>query len=454
MEENKIEETKVEEKEISKFRKYLICIKKSWLMILMLSLIGIFVGLVIANRTFKKPYEENNYCVLNFKYTNEIDLNYKDIISENNIKRCKTITKSLETGSKISTYQYVDIIDIRIEKNSDYYTIYANKDSFNVSQTYEYSDSAAKGFLKHLTVLLLITDEEIADYNQSEVKGHSVFTNFDKEFYNANSLDSDGKLIINYSNPEATKLNNNAKITYHVIWISSSCGVLFLLSFLFIFIFIDKLDLNIKREYDNNTKYRTPFHRSFFRNSLKTFNNLKSLIIISLLLGLVMISKFIPIPSGFGQLGISFGFLFLATACMLYGPYPALLIGLLSDVIGFLIHPTGSFFIGYTFQAMLACFFYALCLHKTYITFTRCFIARVGVNIICNAIIGTICHAIINSFSFDATMTYFLLTSLPKNLIYLLPQSALLYFVLKALAIPLSSLKLMRPEVAKNISFF
>ena len=103
---------------------------------------------------------------------------------------------------------------------------------------------------------------------------------------------------------------------------------------------------------------------------------------------------------------------------------------------------------------MVACFTYALCFHKTYITFTRCLIARVGVNIICNAMWGTLCRKWYIGLNNTATKTYFLTISLPKNLIYLLPQALLLYFVLKALAIPLMQLGLIEDDVAKNTSFF
>ena len=218
--------------EISKFKKYLICLKKGWLIILILSIIGILTGLIIADKTYHKKYEEITYSVLNFRYKNDLKINYNEIISENNINRAKKITKSLETGNKVSTYQYVDIKNIKIENNSDHYTIYADKESFNVSKDGTYSDSAAKGFLKHLALLVLITDEEIEQYNNSDIKGHSVFDNFDKDYYENNSLDENKALIINYSNPDAIKLNKDDKIRYYSIWISSSFGITLFKSFI------------------------------------------------------------------------------------------------------------------------------------------------------------------------------------------------------------------------------
>ena len=139
---------------------------------------------------------------------------------------------------------------------------------------------------------------------------------------------------------------------------------------------------------------------------------------------------------------------------MLFGPIPSLIIGILSDILGYFIRPAGIFFIGYTIQAMLACFTYALCFHKTYITFTRCLVARVIVNFIYNVLIGSICWAIISNFTFDAFMTYMLTISLPKNIVYLLPQSLLLFFVLKTVSIPLFHMNLMDERISHNFSFF
>ncbi len=443
-----------EVKELSKFKKYLICLKKGWLIILILTIIGLLSGLIIADKTYHKKYEEVTYSVLNFRYKNEVNVNYNDIISKANIERAKKLTKSLETGSKITTYQYVDITNIKIENNNDHYTIYANFEAFNVSKDGTYSDAAAKGFLKHLTLLVLISDSEIEEYNNSDIKGHSVFDNFDNDYYKANSLDDNGALKILYSNPDAVKLNKEHKIFYYSVWIIPSTVIMLIASLIFIYYYIDKLDLNITKEYDNVNLYKHPFHIRIFKESLLVFKDVKSLVLMSALLGLVLVCKFIPIPSGFGDLGLGFSYLFLSTACMIFGPMPSLLIGAISDILGYIIDANGDFFIGYTFQAMVACFTYALCFHKTYITFTRCLVARVIVNIICNVLIGSICRAIMFGLSYDAFMTYVLTISLPKNIIYLLPQSLLLFFVLKAIANPLYHMNLIDERVSSNFSFF
>ena len=447
-------EENVKEENTSKITKYLICLKKGWFILVVFTVIGLLLGLIIANKSFNPPCIENNYVTLNFRYTNNIVIDYDEIISEKNIERTKKITKSLETGSKISTYKLVKIEDIKIVKNDGYYTIYADMNSFNVGENKTYSDTVAKGFLKHLTILPLITDEEIEKYNKTDDKGNIVFQNFDKEFYKTNSLDSDGKILIIYSDPEAASINHNAKVKYYSILITSTTLGFLLLGLIFVYIYIDKLNLSLEKKYDNIEIYRTPFHLSFFKKSIHSLSNLKSLVFLALILGMVMVSKYLTIPSGFADLGLGFGYLFLSIACMIFGPIPSLLIGVLSDVLGFMVKPSGQFFIGYTFQAVVACFTYGMLFYKTHITFSRVLLARVIVNFFCNVFIGTLCKSFTDALNYEQAMVYVLTISLPKNLVYLLPQSLLLFFVLKAVTIPLSALNVINPQIAESVSFF
>jgi len=110
--ENNINQEENKERKITFKEKIIHAFKKGWIIILMMTLIGGLTGLVIANKTYRKKYVEENNVILNFRYTDDSinsDFNYINIISQNNIDRCKKITKSLETGSSISTYQYVTL---------------------------------------------------------------------------------------------------------------------------------------------------------------------------------------------------------------------------------------------------------------------------------------------------------------------------------------------------------
>ena len=216
---------------------------------------------------------------------------------------------------------------------------------------------------------------------------------------------------------------------------------------------------------DNKNIFRTPFHKEYWKGQLKIFKNVKDLVIVAMLFGLMLVCKMLPLPSGFGSLGISFTFIFFSIIAMIYGPTTGLIIGALSDVLGFFIFPTGGmFFPGYTLDAMAAGFTYGICFYKTKITFTKCLIARMVVNLIVNVVFGSLWYMFVyvyinmsgSTFNdyFNAYITYLFAISLPKNLVYLLPQSILLFIALKALSRPLASVGLIDTRIKDHITIF
>ena len=125
-----------------------------------------------------------------------------------------------------------------------------------------------------------------------------------------------------------------------------------------------------------------------------------------------------------------------------------------SDIIGYFIQPGGMFFLGYTLDAMLAGFTYGICFYKKRITLMNCITARVVVNLFVNVGLGSIWWKTIYNLNWEAYQTYVLLTSLPKNVLYLLPQSILLYLLFKAIAKPLSSFGLIDERISENVKLF
>ncbi len=206
---------------------------------------------------------------------------------------------------------------------------------------------------------------------------------------------------------------------------------------------------------DNIQIFKTPFHKKYWKESAMVFKSIKNITGMAILFSLSFLTKFIVIPSGFASLGIGITYILLAIICMIYGPFAALIIGFLSDVLGYFVIDAAkgyAFFPGYTLDAMASCFMYALCFYKTKITFTKCLISRLFVNLVVNVIFGCLWWKIIYSLNMDAYLSYMLIYSLPKNLIYLLPQSILLFLIIKAVARPLSQLGYLNEEVAKNIT--
>lgn len=68
-------------------------------------------------------------------------------------------------------------------------------------------------------------------------------------------------------------------------------------------------------------------------------------------------------PVNLWNLRISFTFVPIALAAILFGPLPAALLGALIDVLGALLFPSGVFFPGYTLTAMVQGLIYGLFLY-------------------------------------------------------------------------------------------
>lgn len=262
-------------------------------------------------------------------------------------------------------------------------------------------------------------------------------------------------LVLSYAN-EPVFFQNTALVHYQNPWLIASMTALFSpLFFIIGFVLSSKSPLKEVYGANNQTVFSTPFHKKYWQAAAGVYRRVKNLSVISVLFALMLICKLIPIPSGFGSLGLGFTYLVFAVLCMLYGPLCGLVIGFLSDTIGFFITQSSPvFFFGYTLNAMLSGLVYGLCLYKTKISFFKCFLARLFVNLLINAFLGSLWWAILYDLNQEALQAYFLLTALPKNVLYLLPQSILLYLVIKALRFPLCRFGLLDEEIAQNISLF
>lgn len=236
--------------------------------------------------------------------------------------------------------------------------------------------------------------------------------------------------------------------------IGGICATSVLLLFLILMCLFPSHTLKSEIE-DNQTIFHTAFHKSYWKDSLKFARNVKSLCVCSVLFTLMMLCKFIKIPSGFGSLGLGLTYLVFATICMIYGPVCGLFIGFCSDTFGYFLTQGGQvFFPGYTLDAMLSGFLYGLFFYKKKITFTNCLLARFFINIGVNVGLGCFWWKIIYQLDWNGYITYLTLTSLPKNILYLLPQSILLFLVFKVLSKPLVSFQLIDEKIARNITLF
>ena len=188
-----------------------------------------------------------------------------------------------------------------------------------------------------------------------------------------------------------------------------------------------------KYEYDNTNVFRTPFHKSYWKGQITFTKKVKDLTILSVLLALLVALQGVVLPSGFGQLGISLTFIVAPIISLIYGPITGFIIGIFSDILGHFIFNGGTvFIIGYTLNSALTGLIYGLFLYRTKINFSKVLFLRIVVGFFINVALGTIWYAQYQNLNFDGAIAYLYTQALPKNIIYLLPQSVILYLVLKA----------------------
>ena len=90
------------------------------------------------------------------------------------------------------------------------------------------------------------------------------------------------------------------------------------------------------------------------------------------------------------SLKISLSHLALAPTAMLFGPVTAALQGALSDILGFLLKPTGPYFPGFTLSALLGGVIYGMMFYKTECRLWQIVLARLLIIVLINICLNTV----------------------------------------------------------------
>lgn len=99
-------------------------------------------------------------------------------------------------------------------------------------------------------------------------------------------------------------------------------------------------------------------------NSAKNLSDIRTLCACGILSALFVALYAVKLPIS-PNLRITFTFIPLAIAGWFLGPVPAMLVGLVGDIIGCFLFPMGAYFPGFTLSTMLTGFIFGLFLYKT-----------------------------------------------------------------------------------------
>ncbi|MBE7015842.1 MAG: folate family ECF transporter S component [Ruminococcaceae bacterium] len=97
--------------------------------------------------------------------------------------------------------------------------------------------------------------------------------------------------------------------------------------------------------------------------SAKSLRDTKVLCICSIMVAMYVVLDMLQIPLA-PQIVISFSFIPIAVTGWMFGIIPAMIVGGISDILSFLIKPTGAFFPGFTVTSILTGAVFGLVLYK------------------------------------------------------------------------------------------
>ena len=399
--------------------------KKKWILIISL-LFSFCLGFFLANTyNYYNSYYQCDFTVENIKTFDFNRLNDETFLNE--IK-----ASGYNEKTKVNKYENINVE--KLIKNNDFKVIINDDNSISIKTPYKYYD-----------VFFVLSSQKMSNRAKTFIKDALT------------KLSTDNKVTYKYGSDIVIIKNDVNKSLSGLI--TMLIGLISALSIITI-LYYKKIE---EKEfiYDNVNTYKSIFHKKYWKEALSSVKKTKDITIISLIFALMMVCKLIPLPSGFGDLGISFTYLFMALIGIIYGPFYGFLIGALSDTLGFFINSSGFFFFGYTLQAALTGMLYGLFFYKTKINFSKVLICRLMVNILMNVVLGSICYTMVFTdfkwFGSDFNKflkSYITLLSLPKNIVYLLPQSLFLFYFIKLTSPILYTNNLMNKNVYLHIKVF
>ena len=132
------------------------------------------------------------------------------------------------------------------------------------------------------------------------------------------------------------------------------------------------------------------FVRDQFSSSFRALSRTRTITTTGVLLAIQMVLSSYGVIEVTDSLKISLGHLALAPTAILFGPVVASLQGALSDILGFLLKPTGPYFPGFTLTALLGGLIYGLFLYKTEHKTWQIIAARLVIIVFVNICLNTV----------------------------------------------------------------
>ena len=162
------------------------------------------------------------------------------------------------------------------------------------------------------------------------------------------------------------------------------------------------------------------------RLSAQEFSRVQTIAVCGMLLALRLVLSLFTINAS-AILKISFSYLPVAAAGMLFGPLAGGAVGALGDALGSFINPTGPYFPGFTLDAFVSGFLYGLLLYRRPVKLGRTFAAKA----LSTLVVSIVLNPIWLSFLYGKSFFVIVSGRIAANLAMLPVDTAMLYGLLK-----------------------
>lgn len=166
--------------------------------------------------------------------------------------------------------------------------------------------------------------------------------------------------------------------------------------------------------------------KEIFSNSFKELFVTKNIVLCGLLAALAVVLGMVASIDIGPYIRIGFSGLPNRVVECLFGPVVGSIFGGMLDVLKYIIKPSGPFFFGFTFNAMVAGVIYGSILYRKPVTIKRILVSEFLVKLIVNCLLNTLWISMLYGKGFFALLPLRVL----KNVIMLPIDSCILYFVL------------------------
>ena len=169
-----------------------------------------------------------------------------------------------------------------------------------------------------------------------------------------------------------------------------------------------------------------------FKNSAKNLKNTRVLCTAAVFAALFVVLYSIKLNLA-PELRITFTFIPLALAGWLLGPVPAMLVGLVGDIIGCVLFPAGPYFPGFTLTKIVSGLIYGISLYRTpqkKIPFVVSG-AVIGTNLLANVVLNSIWLSIL----YGKAWSVYVASHLVKNALASPVEIIILMLIIKILTV-------------------